>query len=443
MLLWQGKQPSQTKYVRLLIKYMPIVDIIYILVIIICLVFSAFFSGSETAFISLQKFRLHHLVESKVKGVGLVAKMLERPERLLSTILLGNTLVNTAASTLATVMVVAVLGERTGVITATIGMTVILLVFSEATPKIIAAHHSERLALLFARPLQVISWIFTPFVMVLSWVAFAFTRMVGETRTAKLLASEEEIRTMISVGEKEGVVEGDAAEMLHKIFEFGDRPVREVMVPRLDVVAVEKGAKISDFMELYARLPVSRFPVYEGNVDTIVGVLSVKDVVMGLAKEAVNEGSLIDELIRPPYFTPETKRIDELLVEMRENNLHMAVVVDEYGGTAGVVGLNDLVGEIVGPVGDEMGGLDKEYEVIDEHTFQVDGGMRVDEMNKAMGLELPEAEAYETVAGMVLMMLGRIPKQGDCLRYRDLRIIVTHMQGMKIEEIVITRLKKG
>ena len=416
-------------------------EAIYLIIIIICLAFSAFFSGSETAFISLQRLRLRHLIDSKVKGADLVARMLERPERLLSTILLGNTLVNTAASTLATVMVVAVLGGKIGTLVATIAMTIILLIVGETTPKTIAAHYAERLAIFFSRPLQAVTWLFSPFVRVLSWAAFAFTRMVGETQTARLLVSEEEIRTMISVGEKEGVVEKDAADMLHNVFELVDRPVRELMVPRLDVVAAEKGSRVADFLQIYVKSPVSWYPVYEGTMDNVIGMLSIRDVMIGLARESVNNSSLIDELVRPAYFVPQTKVVNELLVEMREKAQHMAVVVDEYGGTAGIVSLTSLVGQIVGPVGDEFGVTDKEYQVVDEHTFRVDGSMRVEEVNNVTGLELTEGEDYDTIAGLVLKELGKIPNKGDSLLYRGLKMTVAHMQGTKIEEILITREK--
>ena len=254
------------------------------------------------------------------------------------------------------------------------------------------------------------------------------------------LVSEAEIRTMISVGHKEGTVEKEEAEMLRNVFDFGNRPVREAIVPRTEVVWVEKGTKLADFFNIYAESPLSRFPVYEENMDNVVGILSVKDVLMALAKGAVTNDSTIDGLIRPAYFTPEIKRISEVFAEMREKNYRMAVVVDEYGGTAGIVSLSRLVEEVVGPVGDEFAEAEKEYEAIDEHTFQVDGGMRIEEANEEMGLELPEGD-YETVAGFVLHLLGHIPRQGERLRYKGLKLVITRMRGMKIEEILLTKEK--
>ena len=416
---------------------MSSIETLYLVFLFICLLLSAFFSSSETAFISLQRIRLEHMVNTKVRGAGRVARMVQRPEKLLSTILLGNNFVNVAAAALATVLAVSIWGEQ-GIIIATIGVTILLLIFGETTPKTIATQHAEKLSLIFARPIEAISWLLTPFVVTLGWIASWFSKLVGGTPVPRSLASEEEIRTMISLGHKEGTVEKDEAEMLHKVFDFGNRPVREAIVPRTEVVCVEKGTKLADFLNIYAQSPLSRFPVYEDNMDNVVGILSVKDVLMAVAKGAINNESTIDDLIRPAYFTPEFKLISELFTEMRDKNYRMAVVVDEYGGTAGVVSLSRLVEEIVGPVGDELAAAEKEYEAINEYTFQIDGGMRIEEANEELGLELPEGE-YETVAGFVLDLLGHIPKLGQKLKYKDLKLVITEMRGVKIEKILLTK----
>jgi len=411
---------------------------LYLALLLICILLSAFFSSSETAFIALQRVRMEHMVTTKVTGASRVARMLKRPERLLSTILLGNNFVNVAAAALGTVLAVSIWGPERGIIIATIGITILLLIFGETTPKTIATHHAERLSLLFARPIEVLSWILTPFVVTLSWIASGFTKMVGGTPVPRSLVTDEEIRTMISVGHKEGTVEESEAEMLHKVFEFGDRPVREVMVPRPEVVCIEQGSKIDDFLSLYAESPRSRFPVYQENMDNVVGILSIKDVLMALAKGTITNESTIDDLVRPAYLAPESKRINELFAEMRDKNYRMTVVVDEYGGTAGIVSLSRLVEEIVGPVGDELAAIEKEYEIINAYTFQIDGSMRIEEANEEMELELPEGD-YETVAGFVLSLLGHIPKTGEQLRYKDLKLVITEMQGVKIEKILLTK----
>ena len=363
--------------------------------------------------------------------------MIQHPEKLLSIVLLGNTFVNTAAVALATALAMEWWPNH-GVLIATVGLTVILLIFCETTPKTVATLHSERLSLLFARPLELLSLLLTPFVVVLSWIVSRFTRLVGVRPVPRSLVSDEEIRTMISVGQKEGEVAEAEAEMLNNVFEFGDRPVREVMVPRPEVIAIELGSRVSDFLALYAEHPLSRFPVFKENMDNVSGILAIKDVLMAQAKGTVNRQSTIDELIRPAHFTPETNRINELFTEMRDQNYRMAVVVDEFGGTAGIVSLTRLVEEIVGPVGDELAVIEKDYEAINAYTFQIDGGMRIEEANEEMRLELPEGD-YETVAGFILDLLGRIPRPNEQLRYKDLKLVITEMRGVKIEKILLTR----
>jgi putative hemolysin len=413
--------------------------VLYLVLLFLCVVLSAFFSGSETAFVSLQRVRLKHDVQSKVRGAERVARLVERPERLLSTILLGNNLVNTGAAALATTLAVSRWGEQQGVIIATIGVTVILLVFSETVPKTIATRHAEGLSTAFALPVEALSWVLSPLVAVLSWIASGLSRLAGGSSVPRSLAGEEEIRAMISVGHSEGEVEEAEAKMLHKVFEFGDRPVREVMVPRPEVVCIEEGSKISDFLALYAQSPLSRFPVYRENMDNVTGILAIKDVLMAQAKGTVTKDTVIDDLVRPAYFTPETKRVGELFAEMRDRNYQMCVVVDEFGGTAGIVSLSRLVEEVVGPVGDELAAVEKDYEAINAYTFEVDGGMRIEEANEEMALDLPEEEGYETVAGFILNLLGRIPRTNEQLRYKDLKMVITEMKGVKIEKILLTK----
>ncbi|MFC1967588.1 HlyC/CorC family transporter [Chloroflexota bacterium] len=416
-------------------------ETLYLVLVAACVVLSAFFCSSETAFTSLQRFKLEHLISNKVKGASRVARMIERPEKLLSVVLLGTNLVNSAAAALATALAVHFWGDH-GIIYATVGVTVILLIFAETTPKTLAAQHAEKLSIAFSYPLQLVSWVFTPFVFVLSWTASSLARIIGGEAAPRSLASPEEIRTMISLGHKEGTVEENEAKLLHKVFDFGDSPAYEVMVPRPEVVAIAQGSRVADFLALYAESPLSRFPVYAENMDNVVGILSVKDVLMALAKSNVTNGDTIDDLMRPAYFAPETKHIDELFVEMRDKNFRMCVVVDEYGGTAGVVSLSRLVEEIVGEVGDELAGVEKDFEIINEYTFQIDGSMRIEEANQEMELDLPEGD-YETVAGFILSLLGHIPKLDEQLRYKGLKMVVTEMRGLKIENIRLTNERQA
>ena len=419
------------------------IETVYLVLLILCLLLSMFFSSSETAFISLSRFRLQAMVENKVKGAHLVASLVEKPERLLSTVLLGNNFVNVAASALATVLAISAFGEQNGVIIATLGLTITLLIFGEVTPKTAATRHAEKLTLIYARPIIFLAWLLTPFVSFLSWVASVFMKLFGGGQTYhRSLFNEEEIRSMIDVGHKEGTVEKDEAEMLHAVLDFRDRPVFEVLVPRPEVVALEKGTLLKDFFAMYEKSPMSRFPVFEENMDNVVGIISVKDVLMAQARGEISLDDPIDDLARPAYFAPETKPIGELFNEMRDRNFRMSVLVDEYGGTAGVVSLSRLMEEIVGPVGDELAGAEKDFESINENTFQVDGGMRIEEANEQIGIELPEDDDYETIAGFILKQLGQIPRQGQVMRFNGLKLVVTRMRAKKIEEVLITREKR-
>jgi len=409
-----------------------------LLAFLVCLALSAFFSSAESAFISLPKLRIKYLVESRVKGAGKVAKITEKPEKLLATVLLGNNLVNVAAATLGTIMAVAIFGLPWGPVIATVVVTVLILVFGEVIPKTFAVHHAQRLSLMYANPLKIIELCFYPFVLALERIGLSLTKMVALSEEDKKLVSEGEIRSAISVGESQGVVDEDEAKILHQVFEFTDRPVSKVMVPRTEIVWVEQGTKLKDFLELYAKGRYSRFPVYKEHTDNVLGILHAKDVLLKLTDESASRDDVIDDLVRPAYFVPESKRLGELLAEMRDGGHHAAIVVDEFGGVAGMVTLGQLTEEIVGDIHDELTGEEKDFIVTGESTFQLDGGFRVEEANEELGLNLPSGD-YETVAGFILSHLGRIPKQGEQFKYQNLKFVITEMRGMKIEKVLVTR----
>lgn len=414
------------------------VNILYLVLFFLCLLLSAFFSSSEVAFVSLQKIRLRHLVSTGVAGADQIAKMTERPERLLTTILLGNNLVNTAAAALGALIAITLLGPGRGVLVATIAVTILLLIFGEVTPKTIATRMGERLAFIYLRPMQVLSWILYPIAVVLAKLGTGLARVFGGQPASRGLVSEEEIMTMISIGREEGAVEEAEAEMVERVFRFGDREVREVMTPRPDIVWVEQGTRLSEFLSIYAQSPHSRFPVHEETVDNIVGILWIKDILLAQARGALDEESPVTELARRPHFVPESKPIGDLFAEMQATGNQTAIIVDEYGGTAGLVTLEQLAEEIVGHLGDELTTRDKKFEAIDINTFQIDGSMRLDQANEELGLGLPYGD-YETVAGFVLSILGHIPKEGEQLKCQGLTLTITEMKGVKIEKLLVTK----
>jgi putative hemolysin len=370
-----------------------------------------------------------------------VAKIVEQPERFLATVLLGINFFETAVATLGTIIAVSLIRDANwAVAIATIVITVVTLVFAELVPKSLAVRYGERLALTYVKPLEIVSTFLYPLVYILNHIGIRLTKLVGESEIPKPTISEEEFHTAISIGEAEGVMEGNEAEMLHKVFEFTDSPVSKIMIPRTEIAWVEQGTKLKDFLELYARRRYSRFPVYKDNTDNVVGVLHAKDVLLKLTDESDSKDSVIDDLVRPAYFVPESKRLGELLAEMKDGGYHAGIVVDEFGGIAGMVTLGQLTEEIVGDIHDELTGKEKDFIVTGDSTFQLDGGFRIEEANEELGLNLPSGD-YETVAGFILSHLGRVPKQGEQFKYQDLKFVITEMRGMKIEKVIVTREK--
>jgi len=414
---------------------------LFVVLFFICLGCSAFFCSAETAFIGIQKLRLQHLIQNGHPAARRVAKIVEQPEKFLATVLLGINFFETAVATLGTIIAVSLIrNENWAVAIATIVITILTLVFAELIPKSLAVRYGERLALRYVRPLEIISTLLYPFVYILNHIGIGFTRVVGENEIPKPTISEEEFRTAISIGEAEGVVEGNEAEMLKKVFEFTDRPVSKIMVPRTEITWVEQGTKISEFLNLYVQGRYSRFPVYKDNTDNVVGILHAKDVLLKLTDESDSRDSIIDDLVRPAYFVPEGKRLGELLAEMRDGGHHAVIVVDEFGGIAGMVTLGQLTEEIVGDIQDELTGEERDFIVTGDSTFQLDGGFRIEEANEELELSLPGGD-YETVAGFILSQLGRIPNEGEQFKYQNLKFVITEMRGMKIAKVVVTREK--
>jgi len=386
----------------------------------------------------MQKLRLQHLIQSGHPNAERVAKIVNQPEKFLATVLLGINFFETGVAALGTILAVRFWGENLGAAISIIAITIVTLIFAELIPKSMAARYGERLALRYARPIEFISTVLYPFVYVLNRIGISFTKLVGEDIEAKPTFSEDEVRAAINVCEAEGICEEAEARMLHKVFEFTDRPVSKVMIPRTEIAWVEQGTKLGDFLENYAQTPRSRFPVYKDNTDNVVGILSVKDVLMKLSDDSASKEIVIDDLIRPAYLVPESKHMGELLTEMRNAGYHLAIAVDEFGGVAGMITLEQLTEEIVGDIDDELTGTDKDFVVTGENTFLLDGGFRIEEANEELRLELPVGD-YETVAGFILSHLGRIPKQGEQLKYRDLKFVISEMRGVKIENIMVTR----
>ena len=414
-----------------------------LVVVVLCVLLSAFFSSSEAAFLSVQKTaRLAHLVRADVPAAARIARMLDEPGRLLSTILIGNNLVNVAFTAIVTFLILDVVkDEGTGLVVATFVGTVTLLVFGEIVPKRLAIRFPMYMAMLFTRPLKAVEVLLFPLVVVLQW-ATRFTELGRRDDEADASITEAEFRTLIEIGEEEGQFEPDEAERLERVFRFGDKQVREVMTPRPEIVFVEQGTTMGEFAKIYGDHSHTRFPIYEESTDQIVGILSAKDILKAMSSKVIAHDEAVTDVVRDAYFVPETKRVAELFDELRETGNQMAIAVDEYGGVAGLATLKRLLEEVVGRVGEEGVGPEEGYESLGDGTFRVDGGMSTDEAVEELGIELPEGD-FETVAGFVLAELGRIPTQGEQIEYGDLKLEVTRMEGLRIETIKLTKVKKS
>lgn len=412
-------------------------------VVVLCVFLSAFFSSAEAAFLSVQRTaRLTHLVKTGVPAATRVARMLDEPGRLLSTILLGNNLVNVAFTALVTVLILDIVkDEGVGLLVATATGTAALLVFGEIVPKTLAIRFSMGAAMLFTRPLKVFETVLFPLVVILQKT----TRIADIGRTdvgVDASITEAELRTLIGIGEQEGQFEPNEAERLERVFRFGDKQVREVMTPRTEIVSLEQGSTLAEFLSIYVDHSHTRFPVYQDFTDDIVGILSAKDILKAMSSKAIDHDEGVTEFIRDAYFVPETKRIAELFDELRESGNQIALAVDEFGGVAGLVTLKSLLEEVVGRIGEEGASPEEEYEALGVDTFRVDGGMSADEAVDELGIELPEGE-FETVAGFVLEVLGRVPTQGERFEYGDLKVEVIRMKGPKIETIRLTKIRRS
>ena len=417
---------------------MEIADLWALGLFVVCLILSAFFSSSETAFIALSRPRLLHLVSIGRPRARLVSSLVQRPERLLSTVLLGNNLVNTGAAAVGTALAIKFISnDSLAVVISTLGVTGLILIFSEALPKTVAWNRSENLAFAAARPLKLVEWLLSPAVRLLQGITLAFNRLLGIT-SQRSYVSEEEIRTMIAAGAQTGEMEASEAALLEKVFRFGDQQIREIMTPRTAIVWVEMGMTLNEFLKLYAQHSHTRFPVFEGSMENVVGVLSNKDVVVAMGKDEIKEGDSVTNLLRPAYFVPETKTISSTFTDMQQGSYGLVLTVDEFGGIAGLATLKQLLEVLVGEVREEDSASDDSYKEVDENTFHLDAGVGISEVNEKLGLNIPEGD-YQTVAGFILERLGRIPVEGDGLEYRDLVLTVKMMQGVKIQEVELKR----
>ena len=404
-----------------------------IIVLIILLVLSGFFSMSETALMALSKIRIRHMVEEGVKGAKLVEKLTEDPNKLLGAILIGNNIVNILASSLATTLFVSLVGPS-GVGVATAVMTVLVLIFGEITPKSIAKQKSEEVSLKVSKPINIIVKILKPFIGIFSFISSLFIRLLGgDPKATEPFRTEEELRTMVGVSEEEGVLEDVEKEMIFNVFDFADSQAKDVMVQRVDIVAVDTEATYEEVLEVIKTEQFSRIPVYNQTIDDIVGVLYVKDLIIAGQNK---EGFKVSDYMREPYYTFEFKKIKELFNEMKKTRNHLSVVLDEYGGTVGIVTIEDLIEEVFGDIEDEYDDYDKEIEVVKEDEYIVDGSAKLDDISELIGVNM-ESEEFDSVGGLIIGELGRFPDNKEEVTLNKIRFVVEEVDKNRIKKVRI------
>ncbi len=404
-----------------------------IVVLVILLLLSSFFSASETALMTLSKIRIRHMVDENVKGAKLVSTLTHNSNKLLGAILVGNNIANIGASALATSLAMSYFGSS-GVGLATGIMTVLVLIFGEITPKSFAAQNSEIIALKVARPINLIMKVLNPITVILMFITkFLIKLLGGNPDIRQPFFTEDELKTMVTVSHEEGVLEGEEKQMIYNVFEFGDSQAKDVMTPRTDVVAADVNTTYNELIELFRAEQFSRVPIFEETYDNIIGVFYIKDLLVYDKDKADFE---IRKLMREPFFTYEFKSTSLLFSEMRIKRIPVAIVIDEYGGTAGIVTIEDLVEEIVGDIHDEYDDFENEIEVIKEDEYIVDGIARIDLVNEMLGINI-ESEDFDSIGGFVIGILGHLPDEGEKIVYEGIEFIIEIVDKNRIEKLRI------
>ena len=410
-------------------------DALEILLFIICILLSAFFSSSEVALISIHRAKVRTLVNEGKPGSKAVAALKESPEHLLITLLIGNNIVNVAAAALATAIAIQMFGDF-GVGIATGFVVIVLLVFGEIGPKIYAARASDSFALTVAPIILFLSRLLSPVIWVVQRVSpsLGIGKDVGEP-----VITEEEIKEWIDVGKEEGTIEQGEQDMLYSVLEFADTTAREIMTPRIDVILMEDTVSFEEAIKIFNDTGFSRIPVYHDQIDNITGILNVKDVFSAMVSR--RKDSAIKEVMYDPMFVPETQKIDDLLKELQVHRVQMAVVIDEYSSFVGIVTVEDILEELVGDIMDEFDKEEPEVQELAPGVFVVDAQTWVEDINERMGLALPTDESYETIGGLIIDRLGHLPKHPgekvDIAINNGVTLVVMQMHGRRIVKVKI------
>lgn len=403
--------------------------------IVLMILLSAFFSSAETAMTTVNRIRIQALMEQGDKRAIILDKVISNSSKMLSTILIGNNIVNISASSLVTTLTIQVLGN-VYVGAATGALTLIILLFGEITPKTLASLHAEKIALSYAKIIYFLTIILTPVVFIVGKLANGVMYLLRVDPNAKANPmTEHELRTLVNVSQEDGVIEREEKQMIYNVFDFGDSTAKDVMIPRIDMTFVDINATYDELMEIFREDMHTRFPVYEENTDNIIGIINIKDLIL----YPKNQEFSIQNILREPYFTYEYKRTADLMVEMRKASVNLAIVLDEYGSTAGLVTLEDLLEEIVGEIRDEYDEDEEEdlKEIQPGKEYIALGSAKLDDINEALSIHL-ESEDYDSVGGYIIEQLDSLPSQGQSVTLENgIRLVVDELDKNRIEVVHI------
>ena len=405
-------------------------DAIQFLALIILICLSAFFSSAETSMTTVNKIRIQSLAEQGDKRAKILLTVIEDSGKLLSTILIGNNIVNISASSLATTLTMRLFGNAAVSISTGI-ITLLVLIFGEITPKTMASLYAEKMALSYARIIHFLMFLLTPVIFLVNKLAKGVLTLLRIDDSVKgNTITEHELRTLVNVGHEEGVIEKEERQMIYNVFDFGDSQAQDVMVPRIDVSFADVNSSYEDLIGLFREEKHTRFPVYEETTDNIIGIVNVKDLLLTDQKDFT-----LRKILRDAYFTYEYKKTSELLMEMKENSVSFAVVLDEYGATSGIITLEDLVEEFVGDIHDEYDVEEEDdlTEIIPGKEYLALGSARLDDLDEVLHLNI-ESDDYDSIGGYIIEQLDRFPEKGES---------VTTQSGIRLEVDKIERNRIG
>lgn len=407
-------------------------DIIQLVIVIILLSASAFFSSAETALMTSNKLKMRNLAENGNKRAAKVLKVTENTDKMLSAILIGNNIVNLTASSISTALTLKIFGSKlVGIATGI--LTFLILVFGEITPKNVASKNAENMALAYIGVISFLVTLLTPVIFIVNTVAKFVISIFNKNGDDNNAVTEEELRAMVEYSHEEGVIENEEKKMIVNVVDFGDTVAGDIMVPRVDMVMVDEKSSYEEILQVFREERYTRIPVYEETPDNVIGILNVKDFLLIEDKE----NFIIKDLLREPLYTYEYKKTSALMMDMRKTGANIVIVLDEYGITAGLITLEDMLEEIVGEIRDEFDADEDEgITKVSDLEYLIDGSTNLDDINDRIGLSL-SSEEYESIGGLIMEKLGRLPVEGEIINFDNIVLTVKKMDHARIEKVCL------